>query len=68
MSASHTRRFLPSAGAAPSADPADLVGFPRIRMVTIDGAFGGWTRAQATHFADGGVFDRIHDPRGAAAR
>jgi ABC-type sulfate transport system substrate-binding protein len=22
-------------------------------------AFGGWGRAQAVHFADGGVFDRI---------
>ena len=33
--------------------------FPKIPLVTIDGAFGGWTRAQATHFADGGVFDQI---------
>ena len=33
--------------------------FPKIPMVTIDDAFGGWTRAQATHFADGGVFDQI---------
>jgi sulfate transport system substrate-binding protein len=29
-------------------------------MVTIDGQFGGWTKAQATHFADGGVFDKIY--------
>jgi sulfate transport system substrate-binding protein len=34
--------------------------FPAIPMVTIDNTFGGWTRAQATHFADGGVFDQIH--------
>ena len=34
--------------------------FPRIPMVTIDDTFGGWKRAQATHFADGGVFDQIH--------
>jgi sulfate/thiosulfate-binding protein len=34
--------------------------FPKIPMVTIDDTFGGWTRAQATHFADGGVFDQIH--------
>jgi sulfate/thiosulfate transport system substrate-binding protein len=34
--------------------------FPRITLVTIDGVFGGWTKAQATHFADGGVFDRIY--------
>ena len=34
--------------------------FPSIPMVTINDTFGGWTRAQATHFADGGVFDQIH--------
>lgn len=33
--------------------------FPKLRTVTIDGAFGGWRRAQAKFFADGGVFDRI---------
>jgi sulfate transport system substrate-binding protein len=27
--------------------------------VTIDDAFGGWKKAQATHFADGGLFDKI---------
>jgi sulfate/thiosulfate transport system substrate-binding protein len=30
------------------------------RLVTVDGVFGGWTRAQATHFADHGTFDRIY--------
>ena len=34
--------------------------FPHIPMVTIDDTFGGWTKAQATHFADGGVFDQIY--------
>jgi sulfate transport system substrate-binding protein len=34
--------------------------FPKIPMVTIDDTFGGWRKAQATHFADGGVFDQIH--------
>jgi sulfate/thiosulfate-binding protein len=34
--------------------------FPPVKLVTIDGTFGGWTRAQATHFADGGTFDRIY--------
>ncbi|MDP9082400.1 MAG: sulfate ABC transporter substrate-binding protein [Pseudomonadota bacterium] len=29
-------------------------------LVTIDGVFGGWTKAQATHFADHGTFDRIY--------
>ncbi|HWG70376.1 MAG TPA: sulfate ABC transporter substrate-binding protein [Steroidobacteraceae bacterium] len=30
------------------------------RLVTIDAVFGGWARAQATHFADHGTFDRIY--------
>jgi sulfate/thiosulfate-binding protein len=34
--------------------------FPAIALVTVDGAFGGWTKAQATHFADNGTFDRIY--------
>jgi sulfate/thiosulfate transport system substrate-binding protein len=33
--------------------------FPQIPLVTIDDTFGGWTNAQRTHFADGGVFDQI---------
>jgi sulfate/thiosulfate transport system substrate-binding protein len=34
--------------------------FPAIRLLRIDRDFGGWTAAQATHFADGGVFDQIY--------
>jgi sulfate transport system substrate-binding protein len=34
--------------------------FPKLDLVTIDDAFGGWTKAQKTHFADGGVFDQIY--------
>jgi sulfate/thiosulfate transport system substrate-binding protein len=30
------------------------------RLVSIDAVFGGWTRAQATHFADHGTFDKIY--------
>ena len=45
-----------------SADPADLARFPRIRLVTVDQAFGGWNKAQAEHFADGGTFDQIYKP------
>ncbi len=37
--------------------------FPKIPMVTIDGQFGGWRKAQATFFADGGVFDQIYKPK-----
>ena len=32
--------------------------FPKIQLVTID-LFGGWTKAQKTHFVDGAIFDRI---------
>ena len=38
--------------------------FARLKMVTIDAAFGGWKKAQAEHFADGGFFDRIYRPGG----
>ena len=44
------------------AAPADLERFPDIDLVTVDSVFGGWTKAQATHFDDGGVFDRIYRP------
>ena len=36
--------------------------FPKVNLFTIDDVFGGWTKAQKTHFADGGVFDRIYQP------
>ena len=34
--------------------------FPKISLFTIDDVFGGWAKAQKTHFADGGVFDQIY--------
>jgi sulfate/thiosulfate transport system substrate-binding protein len=34
--------------------------FPKLELFTIDGVFGGWTLAQRTHFADGGIFDQIY--------
>jgi sulfate transport system substrate-binding protein len=34
--------------------------FAKVNLVTIDKEFGGWTKAQKTHFADGGVFDQIY--------
>jgi sulfate transport system substrate-binding protein len=37
--------------------------FPKINLFSIDEVFGGWTVAQKTHFADGGVFDRIYTKR-----
>ncbi|HEY4594748.1 MAG TPA: sulfate ABC transporter substrate-binding protein, partial [Thermoanaerobaculia bacterium] len=33
---------------------------PKIQLFTIDQVFGGWAKAQQTHFADGGVFDQIY--------
>ena len=34
--------------------------FPKIALFTVDAVFGGWAKAQKTHFADGGVFDQIY--------
>ncbi len=34
--------------------------FPKIGTMVTIADFGGWQKAQATHFADGGVFDRIY--------
>jgi sulfate transport system substrate-binding protein len=36
--------------------------FPKLTLVTIDGAFGGWPIATKTHFADGATFDQIYLP------
>jgi sulfate transport system substrate-binding protein len=36
--------------------------FPKIKLFTIDKVFGGWQKAQTTHFADGGTFDQIYQP------
>ena len=38
--------------------------FAKINLFTIDEVFGGWQKAQKTHFADGGVFDQIYRPGG----
>lgn len=34
--------------------------FPKLNLFTIDDVFGGWAKAQKTHFGDGGVFDQIY--------
>jgi sulfate/thiosulfate transport system substrate-binding protein len=41
------------------AEAADVARFPKLPLFTLDSVFGNWTKAQATHFADGGVFDQI---------
>lgn len=34
--------------------------FPKVNLVKIDEDFGGWNKAQKTHFSDGGTFDQIY--------
>ena len=51
------RNFYRPRDAAAAAKYAST--FPQLELVTIDAEFGGWTKAQKTHFADGGVFDQI---------
>jgi sulfate transport system substrate-binding protein len=34
--------------------------FPKLNLVTIDGDFGGWGKAQKKHFDEGGIFDQIY--------
>ena len=33
--------------------------FPKVELFTIEAVFGGWTKAQKQHFAEGGTFDVI---------
>ncbi|MGC4074393.1 MAG: sulfate ABC transporter substrate-binding protein [Nibricoccus sp.] len=37
--------------------------FPNIPLFSVAEVFGGWTKAQQVHFADGGVFDQIYEKR-----
>lgn len=46
----------PRSGAVAAAFAQD---FPAVRTFTVTEQFGGWQKAQKTHFADGGVFDQI---------
>ncbi|GAB1393208.1 sulfate ABC transporter substrate-binding protein [Rhodocyclaceae bacterium] len=34
--------------------------FAPVKLITIDAVFGGWQKAQKTHFEDGGTFDQIY--------
>jgi sulfate transport system substrate-binding protein len=36
--------------------------FARLELFTIAEVFGGWQKAQKTHFSDGGTFDQIYQP------
>jgi sulfate transport system substrate-binding protein len=35
--------------------------FPNLKLFTIDRNFGGWAKAQALHFKDGGLFDQEYE-------
>jgi sulfate/thiosulfate transport system substrate-binding protein len=50
--------FRPRLAAAQRYGP----GFPVLKLFTVQQLFGGWQKAQATQFAEGGVFDRIYQP------
>lgn len=38
---------------------AHAADFPEIRLVTVEDAYGGWTKAAEEHFADGGLLDKV---------
>jgi len=46
----------------PRLESAANKNLPQIKLFDIS-VFGGWTKAQATHFADGGVFDKIYQEK-----
>jgi len=52
------RHFYRPTLPAAAARYADL--FPKLKLFTIDEVFGGWQKANAAHFADGGIFDQIY--------
>jgi sulfate transport system substrate-binding protein len=44
-----------------SVDAKVLQQFSQLELFTVDDVFGGWRKAQAMHFSDGGVFDSIFE-------
>ena len=47
-----------------AADPKDLARFVDVKLIAIDDPlFGGWAQAQPKHFAEGGIFDQIYQPK-----
>src|SRR4051794_16052595 len=42
-----------------AAETKNIERLPKLRLFTIDATFGGWTKAQAAHFAEDAEFDRI---------
>lgn len=44
----------------PDVAKAYAAAFAKVDLFTIGDVFGGWTKAQKTHFSEGGIFDRIY--------
>jgi sulfate transport system substrate-binding protein len=44
-----------------SKNSAEII-VPSVSTVNVDELFGGWERAQRTHFATGGTFDQVYEP------
>ncbi|MCC2959725.1 sulfate ABC transporter substrate-binding protein [Massilia sp. IC2-278] len=49
--------------ATPKAAQQYAKNFPQVKLFTIGDVAGNWANAQKTHFADGGVFDQIYQPK-----
>jgi len=49
--------------ATPKAARQYAKNFPQVKLFTIGDVAGNWANAQKTHFADGGVFDQIYQPK-----
>jgi sulfate transport system substrate-binding protein len=45
----------------PSGVPAEHLTFKDLKLFTVDDVFGGWEKAQAVHFNDGGLFDTMRE-------
>lgn len=45
------------------ANATDMARFPKLPLFTLASVYGSWAKAQAAHFADGGVFDQITGAR-----
>jgi len=48
--------YRPTNSAVAARHAAD---FPALELFTVDSVFGGWKKAQKTHFSDGGTFDLL---------
>ncbi len=58
LAAKHFYRPVETAGV----DADALKRFSKVDLFTVDQVFGGWQKAQQTHFNDGGIFDQIYQP------